>query len=275
MGRKIVYNEDILREVSKQLNEYRTMVGDASGKMVNDFSGLTSHGYLTRTVGDMKKTFDSIEGFDEGGIYLRNTDDIFGGDRKAASIVEAMEVPQHFIGNNSMDIRTYNSTILEKIDGKSIKEGGAAKEGEYDDTTTVAAEDIVNLNTKNVAQSNYDDTTIIGKSVLGSINEGQVQEKEVDESTSIGNTNLRNVNNGQVTQQTFDNNKIAGERETIANINDGTESVIVGESVLGSIDPNEEKKKGEQADDAIAAALNDITNKNNVNVSDNETWKVV
>ena len=210
MARPIVYNEDVLKEVFKELKEYRTMVGESSSKMVNDFSGLTSLGYLSNTVGDIKKGFDSIENFQEDDIFGRNTDDVFGADRDTARDLEAMEIPQHFVANESMDIKTYNNKILEKIDGKSIKEGGDAKEGTYDDETTVAAENIKDINANsNVKDSSYDETTIIGK------------------------------------------------------------------SVLGSIDPEEEKKKEEKTDDAIAASLNNLGINNYMNVSPEETEKEV
>ena len=263
MAKSIVYNEDIINEVNKRLNQLGEKSKDCSKKMVSNYSGLTSHGMLTETVGDLDKNFGSFQSVVSGtaNSFLKHGTEMIDFDRKAALEIEGTQIPQDFVGNNSIEINYYNASILSKIDGKSTNDGKkSTEEKEYDDGTVVAAENLFDMSKKpNTNEKEYDDTTVIGKSILGGVKGGQTNQKEVDDSTSIGNVNLRSVNGGVTSQQSYDGS-VSVNNVNLGGVNGGNtvsqdfdESTVIGESILGNINSNKKANSEKSIDDILAA----------------------
>lgn len=273
MAKSIVYNEDIINEVNKRLNQLGEKTKDCSKKMVNNYSGMTSHGMLTETVKDLNKGFTSSADFmsSTAGTFLKHGSDMIDFDRTLALEIEDTLIPQDFVENNSIEINYYNASILSKIDGKELSKDKNTEEAEYDDGTVVAGENLFDMTKKDTVEKSYDDTSIIGKSILGGVNGGQTDQRNLDDSTSIGNTKLGTVNGGTTSEQNYNSN-VSINNVNLSGVDGGEtrqqefdESTIIGESILGNV--NDEKKY--KSIDEILAALDEKTGTNeNINGKD-------
>ena len=245
MAKAITFDEDVYKEFGKRTNELSQKTQDCSDRMMNDYSRYTSHGMLNETVKDLGKGFNNSSSVlaSTANNFLKHGDEMFSFDRKTASSVNSMEMPQDFVGSNSSEIHSFNATILSKLDDKAVSKDKNTEEQEFDDSSIVAAKDLFDMNeNENTEEKAYDDTTIIGKSVLGSVNGGDTIQKEIDESTTISNTNLNGVKDGDTKEQEFD------------------DSTVIGESVLGDINAEEDDDEKKQVVDVdkIVAAIDGI-----------------
>ena len=250
MATLITYNEDVSNEIHRLLEQEKNKVEECSQKMTSNFASQTSHGILVNTVNDTNKEFVSSQELLEktANAFVKHSGEMFDYDRKIALDIENMVIPQDFVANNSIEINTYNTVVLSKLDGKAVTEGHAAEKAEYDDETIVAAEKLADINkNKDVSKKDYNDTTIVGRSVLADISNGQVEGKTYNDSTSVGNTKLKNMT-GEDAQKQEINNVTNVNNQSLADINNGEvvnqnfdESTIVGKSVLADIGNNANK----------------------------------
>ena len=264
----MVYTEDAINAIEKEFGDMFDKSDDCRNKTKSDYQGYTNHGLLTNTMKEIDKSVSSVSNLAAKAAqsFYKHGNEMFDFDRKSAVEIETLNIPQDFVGNNSMEINYYNASILSKIDGKSVNDGKSTNEQEYDDSSAVAAESLFDMNKNKITEENeYDDTTIIGKSILGKVDGGTTNQKDLDDSTSIGNTNLKQVQGGQTNAQNY-NDSISINNVNVGNVNNTSnddekkqgfdESTIVGESILGSAELDGKTSFGANPNAAFAAAQN-------------------
>ena len=256
MARSIVYDEDIINEVNKRLVRLGEKSNDCNTKMTSNYAGYTSHGILSEPLNDLNKNFNSFESVvsSTANSFLKHGSEMIDFDRKAALEIDNVNIPQDFVGNNSMEINYYNASILSKVDGKSVNNGEkTTEESKLDDSTVIASEELFDINKrKDTDKKEYDETTVIGKSILGSLDGGETTQKEFDDSTTVGNIKLKNINEGQTEEKKY-NDAVSINNVGLNSLNGGTtvkqdfdDSTVIGESILGSVNSN--NKEPEQID---------------------------
>lgn len=260
MAKSIVYDEDIFNEVCKRLNQLEEKSKNCTQNMKSNFSSYNAHEMLNDPVNEVNNSLSSQEKITaETEQSFQNGYGMFDDERKGTQDIENIIVPQDFVGNNAIEINYYNSTILSKIDGKSVNSGKDAKESVYDDGTVIASEELFDINKKkDTGEEEYDDTSVIGKSILGSINNGaETDERAYDDSTSVGNVKLRNINEGQTTEKSY-NDAVQINNVGLTGVNGGStvkqdfdDSSVIGQSILGSINSSKEETKEQSLDDFL------------------------
>lgn len=286
-AKKISYNEDVLNEYTKKVKEYSVAVEERQKQMLRDYKGLTSHGMCTETMSDLSNNFTSVAslGISTANSFAKHGGEMFNLDKSLAQEINDLTVPQDFVENNSIQINTYNVSILSKIDGQSVNEGQKTEKVDEIADSVVAAQDLTNIKDDQTQKQEYDDTTVVGKSILGNIRGDQTQKQDYDSSTSVGNTNLKDITGEQAKEEEYDSSSSIQEQRLSGVKNSQTEtseydssssiqeqglrgvknsqtqtseydaSSVIGQSILGSIktdSTNEEKKIDE---DAITAAV--------------------
>ena len=261
----IVYDDEKLEEIVKRLGKLSNDADTLAGKLPQMFSSVTSHNVMDKIVSDsakdmtgMKDIFGSTQN-----NFITYPKQLFSLDQDSATAANDILIPTGFEENYAMELNQFRTFDLGKTDGESVNEGEEAKEFNEIDESVVAAQGIYDLTGEKAKEEKYDETSsITGESILGNINHDQTQKQDYDDSTSVGNTKLKDINNNQTEAQDYDDASMV-QMQNLGSIKQGqtekqeydASSSITGESILGSINANNETAKSEIDDDAVVAGV--------------------
>lgn len=241
-------------------------IASAGQGVPGKFSGATNSGLMgtsvstvARQMGALSSSIGNIQG-----IINKHSNQMFGYDRTMAKMANDIEIPQDFLANNSMEVNTYNRTLLGKIDGKSVNEGETATEFKEIDDSTVVRESLSDIRGTDSVEEKYDASSIIGKSVLGNISGNQTEAQNYDDKVSVQRANMENISGDQTKAQDYDD-KVSVQKANMQNISGNQtqqqqldESTVIGKSVLGNVNKNSETQR-QELDTSTTIATTNLT----------------
>ena len=297
--------EEEMQTAASGFERCATDLGNIGASMPSKFSGAINSGMMGNTVGAISKEMNLISASlaNMKTIVNRHSNQMFSYDREMAKMASEIEIPTDFLENNSMEVNTYNRTLLGKIDGKSVNEGQAAtvfneiadsdvtskgltdisgdqtKEQKYDETSVVNRSVLANLVKDETQESKYDDGSSVQGQSMSNISGDQTQEQTYDESSSVQGQSMSNISGDQTQEQTYDSSSSV-QGGSMSNINSGNEAgkstydetTVVNRSVLGgmNIEGSGNVKTSDVETSVAGASLTsvDTSKKSNKDVQD-------
>ena len=231
-----------------------TGMGTTGAGINGKFKGATDVGLMNGTVSAVSREVNLISSAigNVKNMMRKHTNEMFDYDRTMAKMANDIEIPQDFLANNAMEVNQYNKILVGKIDGRSVNDGEEAQKISDIDESEINAEGLTDIRGAAAKEEIYDDSSVIGKSTLGSIVGNVTEKQEYDDTVNVNKSALQNINGNQTQQQEYDG-----------------ESVIQGQSTLGTINKNVASQQQDyDASLSIAAAqsLGNINNNNTSNV---------
>lgn len=208
------------RRLASDMNDNKSMVRSS-------FANLYNINKFTAGLNGTQKGLSEIAGEFE---YLANIDQSFvneslHGDNALAAKADELYISHDFVGNNSMEINTYNKSILGKIDGTSVNKGDKSlTEAHVDESTTIDKENLVDV-TKGatVEQHAQEIDGITKEDDFAQINkESDVSVNKVTDETGIQVENLENISKeGGEQEQHIEEHYDAVQEKQLENITNG------------------------------------------------------
>ena len=205
------------RNLAKLVNDEKDAVRSSFGVLYEIGKDESPEG-MKKGMGEIAGTLNFLSNIDQTfvneGLY---TDDSLG--NKA----DELDISHDFVGNNSMEINTYNQTILEKIDGKSINEGEKSLTNAHvDESTNINKASLVDITTGATVEQHAKEIEGISKEQnFTQINkESDVSVKKIDEGSAVHEETLANINKeGGEQEQHVEANYDGIQDEQVQNIN--------------------------------------------------------
>ena len=198
----LVMDEAEMNAGASSLGMCSTNVSSASSGVPGKFSGATNSNMMNKSVGEVTKQLNLIGTSISGvqGIISKHSSEMFGYDRIMAKLADDIEIPTDFLANNSMEINTFNRSLLEKTDGTSVNEGQADHGFRDIDDSTISAEGLHDMGDDQTKEQKYDESSVIGKSILGNISNEGSQEQEYDDDSAVQKGVISDIS-GNTTQE--------------------------------------------------------------------------
>lgn len=298
--------EEEMQAAASGFERCATDLGTAGANMPTKFAGAINSGMMGNTVSAIANEMNLISASlaNMKSIVNRHSSQMFSYDREMAKVASEIEIPSDFLENNSMAVNTYNRTLLEKMDGKSVNEGQAASAFSEMDESGVNAKNLVNISGDQTKEQKYDETSVVNRSVLSNLVKDETQEREYDGSSSVNEKALTDISGDQTQEQTYNSDSsvqgqtmsnISGDQTqeqtydssssiqggSMSNINNGTdtevksidETTVVNRSVLGGMNiQGNGSVKTSEADTSVAGAnltaVNTSTSSNKKDLQD-------
>ena len=232
--------EEEFQAADAGLGRSSTGVGDVGAGIPSKFSGAVNSGLMGKSVSAISKEMSLISSSISNmrNIVKKHSNEMFTYDRTMAKIANDIDIPTDFLAENAMKVNEFNTSLLGKIDGRSVNEGEQAKEFKEIDDNTVSAEALKDISGNVTEQQDYDASSVIGKSVLGNIVKEETEEKEYDDSSSVQTGALSDISSEATQKQELD------------------ESTVLGKSILGSVNTASDTDKKEYDANVSVAATN-------------------
>lgn len=181
--------------------------GDATGSGIPaNFAGMSNAGMFDMGISTINQQVNSITNsiFNVKNIVNKHSNEMFDMDRGMARAARNIEIPQDFVTNETNQVNTFNSYLLEKMDGKSVNVGSElgtiAPVADSGIQKMETLKDIINDNV--VEQEKIDENTGIIKENLGKIdNEQDTMEQKVREATGIVGQVLSDISKKSATEE--------------------------------------------------------------------------
>ena len=265
----------------------RTYVDEEGG--INYFEGIVKSGNktrenterilsgtkMTRSKGFLEEGMkteidnsDRISGSlcDFGAAGINYTNNFCQDERAKAKMIDDMPIFKDLLAEDAAQVNYFNGVLLEKIDGRSVKDGQATKKANETDDYDVVKEAVNNINGNVTEQQNLDgSSSIVGQSILENINGNNVSKmQELDNATKkINSVEVRNINENITDKQEVGNETGNINNGVVRNISGKTTNYvdsdvstsIVGDSILENINGNKAVEKQEFTDMNIAAGV--------------------
>lgn len=226
-----------------------------------------SKGFLEEGMKTEIDNSDRISGSlcDFGAAGINYTNNFCQDERAKAKMIDDMPIFKDLLAEDAAQVNYFNGVLLEKIDGRSVKDGQATKKANETDDYDVVKEAVNNINGNVTEQQNLDgSSSIVGQSILGNINGNVTDKKELSDATrNINSAEVKNINGNITDKQEVGNEtgNIDSQRvkniggHTTGKVEGDTSSSIIGESLLGNINGNKAVEKQELDDKNIAAGV--------------------
>ena len=117
---------------------------DAIGAAMSGLQPALGCGIATNSMGTISRQMNAISTSmtTVGKTLNTQANDMFDYDATMAAKAEDIEVPNDFMADNQTKISEYNKSLLEKLDGRSVNDGGQTEPKYVDEGTTVESETV-------------------------------------------------------------------------------------------------------------------------------------
>lgn len=222
----LVMREEEMDLAVNGLEKCSTNMENTGKSIPNKFRGMKNTGLFGTGINTINKQVNSITNslFNVKTIVRKHSNEMFELDRKMAEKASEIEIPQDFVKNDSRQTNTFNDILMEKIDGRSVNEGGELRDTkEMDESIIANKQELTDITSSGqTKEEKLDDSTIIiGKENMQNINnDGGTVEQKLNDASNIAFQAINNINNAQnLSEQTLDNTTSINNRVVLNNIN--------------------------------------------------------
>ena len=173
---------------------------DLKGEVKTNFATLYNINKATGGLNGLQNTTAQIaDGVERiSFINRKHLENFVEIDRQLATKIDQLEMSHDFVGNNSLATNTYNTTILGKIDGKSVNVGAEVTNKQtYDDRSSVSKmQTLTDITTGATVEQHAKDINGVNAVVLGNVaNSNANDEQHAQEIQGVRNLSLGDVSN--------------------------------------------------------------------------------
>ncbi len=209
-------------------------------------------GIATNSMGTISRQMNAISTSmtNVGKTLNTQANDMFDYDSRMAAQAEDIEVPNDFMADNQTKISEYNKSLLEKLDGRSVNDGGISNPEYEDEGTTVESETVRDIDHASADLTNADKNQDLSpeSKVVRDIDHASADLSYVDknQNISVNSEMVKDIDHASADLANVDKNQgISVASQQVRDINnasadltgaDKNQTTVIGSSILGNID---------------------------------------
>jgi hypothetical protein len=245
-------NSNEIEAAQSSFSNSANQTSDAIQAAMSGLQPALGCGIATNSMGTISRQMNAISNSmtTVGQTLNTQANEMFDYDATMAAKAEDIEVPNDFMADNQTKISEYNKSLLEKLDGRSVNDGGFA-EPEYKDAgTTVESETVRDIDHASADLSYVDKNQDLSpeSQIVRDIDHASADLSNADKNQgiSVNSETVKDIDHASADLANVDKNEgISVASQQVRDIDhasadltsaDKNQTTVIGSSILGNID---------------------------------------